>query len=161
MLPSFRRRWTRRKPDAERVRKEFVESLPPDSPAYDAEWTTRYGSKGRLIFEFSVVLDLDGDDFDIRDYPGEAADAATADLRRRVSGSKVGKWGVFVVTVTGRPRRSSDFLSVSPIGDGHGALSRRRLQTCRWKGGLRDNSRSTGRAAKENACAHLSLRGTA
>ena len=95
------------KQDAERVRKEFVESLPPDSPAYDAEWTTRYGSKDRLIFVFSVVLDLDGDDFDIRDYPGEAADAATADLRRRISGTKVGKWGVFVVTVTGRPRSSS------------------------------------------------------
>ena len=61
------------KQDAERVRKEFVESLPPDSPAYDAEWTTRYGSKDRLIFVFSVVLDLDGDDFDIRDYPYEAA----------------------------------------------------------------------------------------
>ena len=26
-----------------------------------------------MIFVFSVVLDLDGDDFDIRDYPGEAA----------------------------------------------------------------------------------------
>ena len=102
------------KQDAERVRKEFVASLPPDSPAYDAEWTTRYGSKDRLIFVFSVVLDLDGDDFEIRDYPGEAADAATADLRWRISGTKVGKWGVFVVTVTGRPRQSSDPLSVSP-----------------------------------------------
>ena len=96
------------KQDAERVRKEFVESLPAGSPAYDAEWTTRYDSKNRLIFEFSVVLDLDGDDFDIRDYPGEAADNATADLRRRIAGTKVGKWGVFVVTVTGRPRSSSD-----------------------------------------------------
>ena len=96
------------KQDAERVRKGFVESLPPGSPAYDAEWTTRYGSKDRLIFVFSVVLDLDGEDFDIRDYPGEAADNATADLRRRIAGTKVGKWGVFVVTVTGRPRSSSD-----------------------------------------------------
>ena len=95
------------KQDAERVRKEFVASLPPDSPAYDAEWTTRYGSKNRLIFEFSVVLDLDDDDFDIRDYPGEAADAATADLRRRLVGTRVDKWGVFVVTVTGRPKPSS------------------------------------------------------
>ena len=94
------------KQDAERVRKGFVESLPPGSPAYDAEWTTRYGRS--LIFQFSVVLDLDGDDFDIRDYPGEAADNATADLRRRIAGTKVGKWGVFVVTVTGRPRSSSD-----------------------------------------------------
>ena len=48
------------KQDAERVTAEFVETLPADSPAYDAEWTTRYGSKDRLIFEFSVVLDLDG-----------------------------------------------------------------------------------------------------
>ena len=96
------------KQDAERVRKEFVASLPPDSPAYDAEWTTRYGSKGRLIFEFSVVLDLDGDNFDLRDYPGEAADATTADLRRRLGGTKVDDWGVYVVTVTGRPRPLSD-----------------------------------------------------
>ena len=29
------------KQDAERVKQEFVASLPPDSPAYDAEWTTR------------------------------------------------------------------------------------------------------------------------
>ena len=50
------------KQDAERVTKEFVESLGPSSPAYDAEWTTRYGSEDRLIFVFSVVLDLDGDD---------------------------------------------------------------------------------------------------
>ena len=102
------------KQDAERVRAEFVASLPPGSPAYDAEWTTRYGSKDRLIFVFSVVLDLDGDDFDIRDYPGEAADAATADLRKRLMATKVAEWGVFVVTVTGRPRRSSEPLSVSP-----------------------------------------------
>ena len=100
--------------DAEQVRTEFVESLPPGSPAYDAEWTTRYGSKDRLIFVFSVVLDLDGDDFDIRDYPGEAADAVTADLRRRLVGTKVDDWGVYVVTVTGRPRQSSDPLSISP-----------------------------------------------
>ena len=95
------------KQDAERVKKEFVESLVPGSPAYDAEWTTRYGSEDRLIFVFSVVLDLDGDDFDIREYPGEAADAATADLRRRLVGTKVDDWGVYVVTVTGRPRPSS------------------------------------------------------
>ena len=91
------------KQDAERVRTEFVESLPEGSPAYDAEWTTRYGSKDRLIFVFSVVLDLD-EDFTVRDYPYEAARSATADLRRRLTGTKVAKWGVFVVTVTGRPR---------------------------------------------------------
>ena len=102
------------KQDAERVRKEFVASLPPDSPAYDAEWTTRYGSKDRLIFVFSVVLDLDGEDFDIRDYPYEAARNATTDLRKRLRGTKVAEWGGVVVTVTGRPRRSSDRLSVSP-----------------------------------------------
>ena len=94
------------KQDAERVKKEFVESLAPSSPAYDAEWTTRYGSEDRLIFVFSVVLDLE-EDFDTRDYPGEAADAATADLRRRLVGTKVDDWGVYVVTVTGRPRPSS------------------------------------------------------
>ncbi len=102
------------KQDAERVRKEFVASLPPDSPAYDAKWTTRYGSKDRLIFEFSVVLDLDGDDFDIRDYPYEAVNYAKADLRKRLLGTKVAEWGVFVVTVSGCPRRSSEPLSVSP-----------------------------------------------
>ena len=96
------------KQDAERVRAEFVENLPPGSPAYDAEWATRYGSKDRLIFEFSVVLDLDGDDFDIRDYPYEAAARATADLRKRLSATKVAQWGVFVVTVTGRPKPSCD-----------------------------------------------------
>ena len=96
------------KQDAERVRTEFVDSLPPGCPAYDAEWTTRYGSKDRLIFEFWVVLDLDGDDFDIRDYPYEAADNTTADLRRRLLGTKVAQWGVFVVTATGRPRSSCD-----------------------------------------------------
>ena len=96
------------KQDAERVTAEFVDSLPAGYPAYDAEWTTRYGSKDRLIFEFSVVLDLDGDDFDLRDYPGEAADAATADLRKRLIGTKVDEWGVVVVTVTGRPRSPSD-----------------------------------------------------
>ena len=96
------------KQEAERVRTDFVDSLPPGCPAYDAEWTTRYGSKDRLIFEFSVVLDLDGDDFDIRDYPYEAADNTTADLRRRLLGTKVAEWGVFVVTVTGRPRSSCD-----------------------------------------------------
>ena len=94
------------KRDAERVRIEFVDSLPSASPAYDAEWTTRYGSEDRLIFVFSVVLDLE-EDFDTRDYPGEVADAATADLRRRLVGTKVDDWGVYVVTVTGRPRPSS------------------------------------------------------
>ena len=96
------------KQDAERVRAEFVESLPADSPAYDAEWTTRYGSKSRLIFVFSVVLDLDADAFDIRDYPYEAVGNAKADLRERLVGTKVDEWGVFVVTVTGRPKSSFD-----------------------------------------------------
>ena len=93
------------KRDADRVRAEFVESLPAGSPAYDAEWRTRYGSKDRLIFVFSVVLDLD-EDFDIRDYPYEAADNATADLRKRLAGTKVAEWGVFVVTVISRPKSS-------------------------------------------------------
>lgn len=89
--------------DAERIRQEFVASRPPDSPAYDAEWTTRTGSKGRLIFVFSVVLDLN-DDFDVRDYPYDAARHATTDLRQRLVGSKVDEWNVYVVTVTGRRR---------------------------------------------------------
>ena len=96
------------KQDAERVRTEFVGKLPADSPAYDANWTTRYGSKNRLIFGFSVVLDLDGEDFDIRDYPYEAARNAATDLRKRLLGTKVSEWGVFVVTLTGRPQPSSD-----------------------------------------------------
>ena len=112
------------KQDAERVRKEFVESLPPDSPAYDAEWTTRYGSKDRLIFEFSVVLDLDGDDFDISDYPYEAARNATTDLRKRLMATKVAEWGVFVVTVTGRPRQSSEPRSVSALRGRSGSVER-------------------------------------
>ena len=103
---STRRRWTRRSGTPSGSRTEFVESLPAGSPAYDAEWTTRYGSKDRLIFVFSVVLDLDPDDFDIRDYPGEVADAATADLRKRLAGTRVAEWGVYVVTVTGRPKSS-------------------------------------------------------
>ena len=59
------------KQDAERVRNVSREPSArlPRLPAYDAEWTTRYDSKDRLIFVFSVVLDLDGDDFDLRDYP--------------------------------------------------------------------------------------------
>lgn len=92
--------------DAERIKQEFVASRPPDSPAYDAEWTTRTGSKGRLIFVFSVVLDLN-DDFDTRDYPGDVADSATEELRKRLVGTDVDEWGVYVVTVTARPRSSS------------------------------------------------------
>ena len=93
--------------DADRIKKEFVEDLvAQDSPAYDAEWTTRYGSDDRLIFVFSVVLDLE-EDFDLEDYPYEAAQSATEDLRRRLVGTKVDDWGVYVVSVTGRPRSSS------------------------------------------------------
>ena len=91
------------KQDADQVRAEFVESLPAGSPAYDAEWTTRYGSKDRLNFVFSVVLDLDGEDFEIRDSRYEAARNTTTDLRKRLIGSKVAEWGVFVVTVPVAP----------------------------------------------------------
>ena len=94
--------------DAERIKADFVASLPADSPAYDAEWITRIGSKGRLIFWFSVVLDLDEDHFDVRDYPYEAAGSATADLRKRLIGTKVDEWGTVVVTVSGRPRTAPD-----------------------------------------------------
>ena len=92
--------------DAERISREFTASRPPDSPAYGAEWTTRTGSSGSLIFVFSVVLDLE-EDFDPREYPGDAADCATEELRRRLFGSSVGEWGVYVVSVTARPRSSS------------------------------------------------------
>ena len=92
--------------DAERIKKKFVANLPPGSPAYDAEWTTRYGSEDRLIFVFSVVLDLE-EDFDLEDYPYEAAQNATEDLRRLLVGTKVDAWGVYVVSVTGRPRSLS------------------------------------------------------
>ena len=44
----------------------------------------------------------------------EAAASATANLRNRLVGTKIDEWCVFVVTVTGRARRSSDPLSVSP-----------------------------------------------
>ena len=108
MPSSSRRRWTRRSRPPSGSGRTSSTGLPPGCPAYDAEWTTRYGSKDRLIFEFSVVLDLDGDDFDIRDYPYEAAANTTADLRKRLLGTKVAEWGVFVVTVTGRPRSSCD-----------------------------------------------------
>lgn len=57
-----------------------------------------------LIFEFSMALDLDGDDFDIRDYPYVAVRFATANPRRRLIVTRVAKCGVFAVTVTGRPR---------------------------------------------------------
>lgn len=81
------------KEDAERVRAEFVDGLPADSLAYDAEWTTQYGSEDRLIFIFSVVLDLD-EKLRMRDYPREAVNQVIADLRRRLVGTRVDAWGV-------------------------------------------------------------------
>ena len=93
--------------DAERVRAEFVDGLPPDSLAYDVEWTTRYGSEDRLIFIFSVVLDLD-EKLRMRDYPREAVNQVIADLRRRLVGTRVDAWGVWVVTIALRPKPSSD-----------------------------------------------------
>lgn len=96
------------KQDAERVRAEFVRSLPADSPAYDAEWTTQYGSEDQLIFEFSVVLDLDPENFDVRRYPREAVNRAVTDLRKRLAGTGVDAWGVWIVTVDVRPKPPSD-----------------------------------------------------
>ena len=69
--------------------------------------------QGSLDFVFSVVLDLE-EDFETRDYPNEAAASATPNLRNRLVGIKVDEWGVFVVAVTGRARRSSDPPSVWP-----------------------------------------------
>ena len=96
------------KRDAERVGAEFVRNLPADSPAYDVDWTTRYGSEDRLIFEFSVVLDLDPENFDVRRYPREAVNRAVADLRKRLVGTAVDAWGVWIVTVDVRPKPPSD-----------------------------------------------------
>ena len=141
------------------VRTEFVESLPPDSPAYDAEWTTPYGSEDRLIFVFSVVLDLE-EDFDTREYPAEAAAGATAWLRNRHVGTKVDDWGVVVVTVTGRPDGHPKPPSVSPeltLGEP------RALRACGCHGGLGDGFPEQRTSSHEEArmLAHLSLRGTA
>ena len=95
------------KQDADRVNAEFIASLPADTIAYDAEWTTRIGSKGRLIFVFSVVLDLE-EDLEFHDYPREEMASSTANLRKRLADTKVARWNVFVVTVTCRPRPTSD-----------------------------------------------------
>ena len=94
------------KQEAEQIRKDFIASLPSGSPAYDAEWTMRYGSQDRLIFVFSVVLDLE-ENFDVRDYPYDTTRSATADLRRRLIGTKVDDWGPCVVTVRVQPKASS------------------------------------------------------
>ena len=102
--PSSRRRWTRRSRTPTRsgqsssraCRRALRLTTPNGLPDTD-----------RLIFVFSVVLDLE-EDFDTRDYPTEAAARATADLRNRLVGTKVDHWGVYVVTVTGRARSSSD-----------------------------------------------------
>ena len=104
MRSSSMRRWTVAKQDAERVRKEFVDSLPFSCPAYDADWTTRYGSRDRLIFVFAVVLDLDND-ADTRDYPYEAA-------RKRERRSVGGAWSA--------PRSMSGVSTWSRLPDGPG-----------------------------------------
>lgn len=88
---------------ANKVRKEFLSSLPPCSVAYDLEWVLRYGSEERLIFVFSVIIDLE-ENFDVQAYPREEVNRITADLRERLIGTEVDAWGVWVVTVTARPR---------------------------------------------------------
>ena len=52
-----------------------------------------------------MVLDLDGEDFDILDYPSRGG-TSTQPLTCANAwlGTKVAEWGVFVVTVTGRPQ---------------------------------------------------------
>ena len=67
-----------------------------------AEWTTRIGSKGRLIFVFSVVLELE-EDLEFHDYPREEIASSTANLRKRLADTKVARWNVFVVTVDVSP----------------------------------------------------------
>ena len=88
---------------AKRIRKDFLSSLPRCSVAYDLEWVLRYGSEDRLIFVFSVVIDLK-EDFDLQEYPRKEMNGITADLRERLVGTEVDAWGVWVVTVTARPR---------------------------------------------------------
>ena len=88
---------------ANKVRKEFLSSLPPCSVAHDLEWVLRYGSEDRLIFVFSVIIDLE-ESFDLQAYPREEVNGVTADLRERLIGTEVDAWGVWVVTVTARPR---------------------------------------------------------
>ena len=92
---------------AKQIRSDFVASLSPCSPAYDLEWELRHGSGDRLIFVFSVVIDLE-EDFDIREYPRDEVNRLTADLRERIGGTEVDSWDVWVVTVTTRPRPSVD-----------------------------------------------------
>ena len=90
---------------AKQIRSDFVSGLSPSSPAYDLEWELRYGSEDRLIFVFSVVIDLE-EDFDVREYPRDEVNRLTADLRERLVGTEVDSWDVWVVTVTARPRPS-------------------------------------------------------
>lgn len=92
---------------AEKVSSDFVENLPPRSLAYDVEWRTRHGSDDQLIFVFTIVLDLE-ESLDLRDYPREAVKRITADLRKRLAGTKVDSWGTWVVTATARPKLSTD-----------------------------------------------------
>ena len=94
------------KHEAEQIREDFIASRPSGSLAYDAEWTMRYGSQDRLIFVFAVVLHLE-ENFDVRDYPYDITRSATADLRKRLIGTKVDDWGPCVVTVRVRPKASS------------------------------------------------------
>lgn len=88
---------------AKQITSDFVASLSPCSPAYDLEWELRHGSDDRLIFVFSVVIDL-AEDFDVREYPRDEVNRLTADLRARIDGTEVDAWDVWVVTVKARPR---------------------------------------------------------
>ncbi len=88
---------------AKQIRSDFVANLSRCSPAYDLEWELRYGSEDRLIFVFSVVIDL-AEDFDVQEYPRDEVNRLTADLRERIGGTEVDDWDVWVVTVTARPR---------------------------------------------------------
>ena len=95
------------KEDAERVTGEFAVSLPADSVAYDAELKTGIGRKGRLIFWFSLGLDLD-EYLDFGDYPRGETARATSDRRKRLTGTPVARWNVLVFTVTWRARPTFD-----------------------------------------------------
>ncbi len=69
---------------AKQIRSDFVSGLSPSSPAYDLEWELRYGSEDRLIFVFSVVIDLE-EDFDVREYPTANTNSSDAKLIVTVS----------------------------------------------------------------------------
>ena len=129
---------------AKQIRSDFVASLSPRSPAYDLEWELRYGSEDRLIFVFSVVIDL-AEDFDVREYPRDAVNRLTADLRERIGGTEIDAWDVWVVTVTARPRPLFD-VTMTTTPSSPNRISSRHVKTpvSRASGLMMPRTRPTG-----------------